>query len=200
MHEHPSPLMRPAAVLLVVAVLLLAGATAAHASTPAPTQRPAVSAGHVDAVIPPRIFPIRLVPIALRTPRVQRTVSRINAYWVRVKTYAREHPDEIVERFEDLSDAIELALDAWDQDDPSTCTPVIEPICARYPVRHSARWPVYGIVLAGPYAGTRVWLTCQGYVRGALAYYTPTVRKAFFARYVWTYWYPGAVPNMASCV
>jgi hypothetical protein len=199
MHERSNPLTRPAAVLLAVAALLLAGATAAHASTPAPTQRTAVSAGHVDAVIPPRIFPIRLVPVALRTPRVQRTLSRINASWVRVKTYAREHPDEFLERLKELRDAIELARDAWDEDDPSTCTPVIEPFCARVPLRHDARRPAYGIVLAGPYAGTRVWLTCQGYVRGALAYYTPTVRKAFFARYVWTYWYPGAVPNMASC-
>jgi hypothetical protein len=205
MHARSNALTRTAAVLLATAALLaaaallLVGATAAPASTPAPTQRTAVAAGHVDAVIPPRIFPIRLVPIALRTPRVQRTVSRINAAWVRVKTYAREHPDEILERIEDLSDAIELALDAYDEDDPSTCTPVIEPICARFPLAHGPRRPAYGIVLAGPYAGTRVWLTCQGYVRGALVYYTPTVRKLFYARYVWTYWYPGAVPNMASC-
>ena len=199
MPERSNAVTRPAAVLLAVAALLLAGATAADASTPAPTPRSAVTAGHVDAVIPPRIFPIRLVPVALRTPRVERTVSRINASWVRVKSYAREHPDEILERIEDLRDAVELALDALDQDDPSTCTPVIEPICARVPLRHGARRPAYGIVLAGPYAGTRVWLTCQGYVRGALAYYTPTLRKAFFARYVWTYWYPALVPNMARC-
>jgi hypothetical protein len=200
MHELSKSLTRPIAVLLAVAAVLLAGATAAHAGAPAPSQRTAVSAGHVDAVIPPRIFPIRLVPAVLRrSPRVQQAVTRINSYWPRVKAYVREHPDEILERFEDLSDAIELALDAWDRDDPSTCRPIIEPVCARGPMLHNRRWPAYGIVLAGPYAGRGVWLTCQGYVRGALAYYTPTLRGALFARNVWTYWYPRAVPNMAFC-
>jgi hypothetical protein len=204
MHQRaslPAPLTGAVAVLLAAAVMLLAGATAAHAHAPASTQRPsAASAGHVAAVIPPRVFTPRLIPAALwRAPRVQRAVTRINGYWQRVKTYAKEHPDEILERCEDLSDLVDLALDAWEADDPRTCKPIIEPLCRSVAPRHDARWPAYGIVLAGRYAGRAIWLTCQGYSNGRLAYYTPTLRTAFYARYVWTYWYPQPVPNMAYC-
>jgi hypothetical protein len=198
MPERSNALTRPAAVLLAVAALLLAGATAAHASTPAPTQRTGVAAGHVDAVIPPRIFPIRLVPVAFR-PRVQRVVSRMTTTWGSVKVYIREHPDEIAEGFEKLRDGIEEALDAWDRLDPDTCTPVIEPICAGRPLPHNAASPAQGIILAPPFVGAYVSLTCRHDFRAGPAYYTPTLRRWVLASYVWTYWYPALVPNMARC-
>jgi hypothetical protein len=176
---------------------VLAGASVARAQAPAPTPAPEIHA-RAAAIIPPRVIP-RVLPRPLRNPRVQQVAVRINASLGKVKSYAREHPEEIRDAFENLTDVIELALDLWDPGDPDTCKPVIEPLCRSVAPRHDSYWPAVGIVLVGPRAGTRVALTCQGTIRGQLAYYTPTLRAAFFVPQVWTYWYPGPVPRMAPC-
>jgi hypothetical protein len=194
------PMARSLTAFLVVAAIVLAGASAARAQEPVPTpQTNARAAGHISAIIPPRVIPLRVVPVARRTPRVQQWAAHVNGFWPRVKLYAREHPDEILDAFGDLGDVIETAVDLWDPSDPRTCKPVIEPLCTSVAQKHNSYWPAVGIVLVGPNAGTRVALTCQGTIRGQLAYYTPTLRAAFFVRQVWTYWYPGTVPRMAPC-
>ena len=191
------PLGRSVAAFLVVAAVVLAGASVARAQAPAPTPTPEIQA-RAAAIIPPRIFP-RVLPRPLRTPRALQAAAKINTSWGKVKTFTAEHSDEIHDAAEHLRDAIELAIDLYQDSDGSTCAPVIEPLCTPSPIAHDASRPAFGMILIGRYAGTRVAITCWWRSTGGLAYYTPTLRQNFYAKYVWTPWYPRPVPILDRC-
>ena len=65
------PLGRGVAAFLVVAAVVLAGASVARAQAPAPTPTPEIQE-RAAAIIPPRIFP-RVLPRPLRTPPPRRS-------------------------------------------------------------------------------------------------------------------------------
>jgi hypothetical protein len=190
---------RGVAAFLLVAAVVLAGASVARAQAPAPTPAPAPEIkARAAAIIPPGVFP-RVLPRILRTPRALQVAAKINTSWGKVKTFATEHSDEIHDAAEHLRDAIELAFDLYEDSHGNTCAPVIERLCTRSPIAHDASRPAFGMILIGRYAGTRVAITCWWMSRGGLAYYTPTLRKSFYAKYVWTPWYPRPVPILDRC-
>ena len=189
------PVGRSLTAFIVAAALVLAGASVARADAPAPTTQIHARAA---AIIPPRIIP-RVLPRPLRTPRAVRVAARINTSWGKVKTYTATHADEIHDAAEHLSDAIELALDLYQNSQGNTCAPAIEPLCTPYRIAHNASRPAFGMLLIGPYAGRAIDITCWTTSSGRLFYYTPTLGKYFFAPYVWTPWYPSVVPVLDHC-
>jgi hypothetical protein len=191
------PLGRGVAAFLVVAALVLAGASVARADAPAPTPTPKINA-RAAAIIPPRIIP-RVLPRPLRTPRALQVAARINKSWGKVKTYTAKHSEEIHDAAEHLRDAIELALDLYEDSQGNTCAPAIEPLCTPYRIAHDASRPAFGMLLIGRYAGRAIAITCWATSSGRLVYYTPTLGKYFYAQYVWTPWYPRTVPILDRC-
>jgi hypothetical protein len=189
------PLGRGVAAFLVAAAVTLAGASVARAEAPAPTPQPNARAA---AVIPPRIFP-RVLPGPLRTPLAREAAAKINTSWGKVKPLAAKHEDEVLDALDHLRDAIEIAFELYQDSEPHKCAPVIERLCTPSPIAHDASRPAFGMILIGPYAGTRVAITCWGTSTGRLVYYTPTLGKYFYAKYVWTPWYPSVVPILDRC-
>jgi hypothetical protein len=192
-------LVRTLTAFLFVAAVALAGASVARAQAPAPTtQTTARAAGHISAIIPPRLFP-RVLPRPLRTPRAQQVAARINTSWGKVKTLAAEHSDDLYDAAEHLRDAIDLALDLYQDSQSQRCAPIIEPLCTLSPIAHDASRPAFGMILIGPYAGRAVAISCWWMSARGLVYYTPTLGKGFYAKYVWTPWYPRVVPILDRC-
>jgi hypothetical protein len=193
------PVARSLTAFIVVTAVVLAGASVARAQAPAPapTPTPEISA-RAAAIIPPRIIP-RVLPRPLRSPRALQAAAKINTSWGKVKTFATEHSDEIHDAAEHLRDAIELAIDLYQDSHGNTCAPAIEPLCTPYRIAHDASRPAFGMLLIGPYAGRAVAITCWATSGGRLVYYTPTLRKYFYAQHVWTPWYPSVVPILDRC-
>jgi hypothetical protein len=55
------------------------------------------------------------------------------------------------------------------------------------------------MILIGPNAGRAVAISCWWTSTRGLLYYTPTLGKNLYAKYVWTPWYPSAVPILERC-
>jgi hypothetical protein len=193
------PVARSFTAFVVVAAVVLAGASVARAEGPVPApQTNARAAGHVSAFIPPRLFP-RVLPRPLRTPRALQAAAKINTSVGKVKTLAAKHEDEIHDALEHLRDGIELALDSYEDSQPHKCAPIIERLCTPSPIAHDASRPAYGMILIGPNAGRAVAISCWWMSARGLVYYTPTLGKGFYAKYVWTPWYPRPVPILDRC-